>query len=123
MTFLTRICPTCQQRVHVVAGLPQTETTSLSCGHSFGPGEYINYEMTLTSPPELVKTEPEMELQALKIVNAELTAKIQHLVEVLDEKGLLEEHCYTFPDGDVWKTQDVEEKPLSIAEANEKLKG
>lgn len=48
------------------------------------------------------------ELEAVKNVVKELTAKVQHLVEVLDGKGLLEDHAYTFPDGDVWKAQDVE---------------
>lgn len=50
------------------------------------------------------------ELEAVRDVVKELTSKVQHLVEVLDNKGLLEDHSYTFPDGDVWKAQDVEPK-------------
>lgn len=35
----------------------------------------------------------------------ELAAEVQHLVNAMDDRGLLEDHCYTFPNGDiVWAT-------------------
>lgn len=49
-----------------------------------------------------------LELEALKVVVKELTAKIQYLVEWADHRALLEDHAFTFPDGDVWKAQDVD---------------
>ena len=52
--------------------------------------------------------DPLITVEALKGVVTELTGKVQLLVELLDSKGLLEEHVFTFPDGDVWKAQDVE---------------
>jgi hypothetical protein len=33
---------------------------------------------------------------------ATLTAQLQFLVNWLDQRGLLEEHTFTFPDGDTW---------------------
>lgn len=57
-------------------------------------------------PPEFSPPDPEQEAEALKHVVTELMAKIQVLVSELDERGLLEEHTYTFPDGDTWKAQD-----------------
>lgn len=53
-----------------------------------------------------------VEVAALRQVVQELTDKIQFLVEWLDKHGLLEDHGFTFPDGDFWKTQD-EEKTAS----------
>ena len=47
-----------------------------------------------------------MEIAALKEVVAELTSKIQLLVEWADKQGMLEDHVFTFPDGDVWKAAD-----------------
>lgn len=52
--------------------------------------------------------EPMMQVEALKRVVAELTSKIQLLVEWLDDQHLLPDHAFTFPDGDVWKAQDEE---------------
>lgn len=49
-----------------------------------------------------------LELQAVRNVVKELTAKVQLLVDLLDQKDMLIEHAYTFPDGDVWKAQDIE---------------
>lgn len=57
---------------------------------------------------EVEPADDTIEVEALKIVVKELTAKIQCLVEWADEKGLLEEHAFTFPDGDVWKAQDID---------------
>lgn len=54
------------------------------------------------------KTNDTVELEAVKAVVKELTGKIQFLVEWADSKGLLEDHAFTFPDGDVWKAQDVD---------------
>lgn len=54
------------------------------------------------------KPDPAMEVAALREVVKELTAKVQLLVEFLDERGLLEEHCFTFPDGDVFKAKDID---------------
>ena len=59
-------------------------------------------------PPELPPPDPIQEVEALKYVVKELTAKVQTLVLLLDEHNLLEDHAYTFPDGDVWKAKDVE---------------
>lgn len=61
----------------------------------------------LTDPVE--KTSDTVELEAVKAVVKELTSKVQFLVEWLDDRGLLEDHCFTFPDGDVWKAQDIED--------------
>jgi hypothetical protein len=49
-----------------------------------------------------------MTVEALKHVVQELTHKIHFLVQWADEKGLLEDHQFEFPDGDVWKARDVE---------------
>ena len=62
----------------------------------------------MTDKEPLDPDNPIMQIEALKIVVKELTSKIQLLVEFLDEKGLLEEHLFTFPDGDIWKAQDVD---------------
>ena len=59
-------------------------------------------------PPELPTPDSTQELAAVRHVVEELTSKIQWLVEFLDHKGLLEDHSFTFPDGDVWKTRDIE---------------
>jgi hypothetical protein len=40
---------------------------------------------------------------AQRVIN-ELAGKIRHLLEWADEKGMLENHAFTFPDGDVWET-------------------
>lgn len=69
--------------------------------------------MLMTDPKHqfpMTKTEPDPEIEALKGVVKELTAKIQLLVELLDQHGLLQNHRYEFPDGDVWKAQDIEPK-------------
>jgi hypothetical protein len=49
-----------------------------------------------------------MTVAALQHVVEELTAKIQHLVDEMDLNGRLEDHAYTFPDGDIWKAADSE---------------
>lgn len=36
---------------------------------------------------------------------SELEAKLQFLVDYLDKSGLLEEHSFTFPDGDTWASE------------------
>jgi hypothetical protein len=64
--------------------------------------------MNFHLPPEIPPDDPVMTVEALKHVVDELMGKIQTLVVLLDEHGLLENHTYTFPDGDVWKTKDVE---------------
>ena len=38
----------------------------------------------------------------LREIANELLAKVQYLVDYLEGRGLLEEHCFTFPDGDTW---------------------
>ena len=58
-------------------------------------------------PPELPPEDPLMTVEAQKHVIEELTGKIQFLVEWIDAKGLLEDHQFEFPDGDVWKSKDV----------------
>ena len=65
---------------------------------------HVNHQL----PPELPPEDPIQEAAALKFVVKELTAKVQQLVDFLDGKGLLEEHAFTFPDGDIWKAKDVE---------------
>jgi hypothetical protein len=59
-------------------------------------------------PPELPPEDPQMTVEALKHVVQELTHKIHFLVAWADEKGLLEDHAFTFPDGDIWKAKDVD---------------
>ena len=59
-------------------------------------------------PPNLDPPDPLQEVEALKHVVKELTGKLHHLVVWVDGKGLLEDHAFTFPDGDVWKAQDIE---------------
>lgn len=73
-------------------------------------------------PPELSPPDPIMEAEALRHVVTELTGKIQLLVEWMDGRGLLDDHCFTFPDGDVWKAQDVEPGMLTVEEANARLR-
>jgi hypothetical protein len=51
-----------------------------------------------------------MELTAVKLVVRELTGKIQFLVDWADQQGLLPEHTFTFPDGDLYKAQETVEK-------------
>ena len=36
---------------------------------------------------------------------SELEAKLQFLVDYLDIMSLLEEHSFTFPDGDTWNSR------------------
>lgn len=62
----------------------------------------------LGTEPEDVAADALREVMAVKHVVTELTAKVQLLVELLDDKGLLEDHAFTFPDGDVWKAKDIE---------------
>jgi len=57
-------------------------------------------------PPELPPDDPTLTVEAQKFVIKELTAKVQLLVDYLDNMTLLEDHTFTFPDGDVWKAQD-----------------
>lgn len=57
-------------------------------------------------PPKLPPEDPLITVEAQKQVIKELTTKIQFLVELLDYHGLLEDHAFTFPDGDIWKAQD-----------------
>jgi hypothetical protein len=52
--------------------------------------------------------DPLLTIEAQKRVIAELMGKIQHLVDEMDINGRLEDHAYTFPDGDTWKARDVE---------------
>lgn len=40
-------------------------------------------------------------------VIANLSAKLQLLVNELDKAGLLKNGQYTFPDGDIWKPEDT----------------
>ena len=35
---------------------------------------------------------------------SEALAKIQYLVDFMDRQELLEEHRFTFPDGDMWES-------------------
>ena len=58
-------------------------------------------------PPEVEPVDPAMEVASLKHVVKELSDKIQLLVDHLDLNDMLEDHCFTFPDGDIWKAQDV----------------
>lgn len=61
---------------------------------------------------EFVEPEdPTMAAEALRGVVKELTAKIQFLVDWIDQRGLLEDHAFTFPDGDYWKSRDLEKVP------------
>jgi hypothetical protein len=65
-------------------------------------------ERNHSSPPDMILPEdPLITVEAQKLVIAELTAKIQFLVEKLDDAGMLEDHAFTFPDGDIWKAQDT----------------
>jgi len=50
--------------------------------------------------------DPMLTVEAQKRVIAELMGKIQMLVDWADEKGLLEDGAFTFPDGDTWKARD-----------------
>lgn len=59
-------------------------------------------------PPELPPEDPMITVEAQKHVIEELTHKIQYLVEWIDERGLLADHAFTFPDGDHWKAKDIE---------------
>lgn len=46
--------------------------------------------------------------QAIERLNT-LDAQVQFCVDLMDEKGILEEHCLTFPDGEtVYATQTLE---------------
>jgi hypothetical protein len=40
----------------------------------------------------------------------DLSAKVQFLVNFADKNGLLPEHVFTFPDGDIWEA--VHERPV-----------
>jgi len=71
-------------------------------------GEHPSQRHRMTEKEPLEPDNDKLTIEALKLVVKELTGKIQLLVEFLDEKGLLEDHCFTFPDGDVYKTKDVE---------------
>lgn len=53
-----------------------------------------------------------LEVAALKQVVKELTGKVQLLVDWVDEKGLLEDHVFTFPDGDVYVADGVTRCPV-----------
>lgn len=67
--------------------------------------------MTNPENPARVTVTPEddkMTIEALRLVVKELSDKIQHLIDWADSRGMLEDHSYTFPDGDVFKAQDVE---------------
>ena len=39
---------------------------------------------------------------------SELVAKVQYLVDFMDRKSQLEEHCFTFPDGDTWHVTEAD---------------
>lgn len=43
--------------------------------------------------------------------------KAQFLVDYMDKHGWLEEHCFTFPDGDTFHARTEESRGLSIPEA------
>ena len=51
------------------------------------------------------RPDPAMEVAALKQVVEEMTGKVQFLVDMLDKRGLLEDHTFTFPDGDIYKSE------------------
>ena len=53
-----------------------------------------------------IADDPVLTAEAQKHVIKELSDKIQHLVDAMDANGRLEDHAYTFPDGDVWKAKD-----------------
>lgn len=38
----------------------------------------------------------------------ELAGKIQFLINTVDERGMLPEHVFTFPDGDVWEAKHLD---------------
>lgn len=40
----------------------------------------------------------------------DLNARIQYLVDYIDGEGRLEEHCFTFPDGETWWSSKSKEK-------------
>lgn len=44
-------------------------------------------------------------------VGIEASYKIRYMVDYLDQQGLLEEHCFTFPDGDTWWATGHEPSP------------
>lgn len=66
--------------------------TFLTGGHPSDYPIYNHYRELLGDPPD---TEP-------VAMAKDYSAKIQYLIDWLDEVGQLEEHCFTFPDGDTW---------------------
>lgn len=58
-------------------------------------------------PFEMQPEDPLITVEAQKLVIKELVEKVQFLVDKLDDAGMLEEHAFTFPDGDIWKSQDL----------------
>jgi hypothetical protein len=44
----------------------------------------------------------------------DLTAKLQYIVDLMDDKGMLSDGGFTFPDGDFWQssryTRELKEK-------------
>jgi len=68
----------------------------------------------MTMPPEnpakvtVLPEDDKQAIEALKRALKEMAEKVQFLVDLLDNKGLLEEHAFEFPDGDIWKSKDVE---------------
>ena len=59
-------------------------------------------------PPEMPEEDPRITAAAQKEVITELMAKIQFLVDWMESQHLLEDHAFTFPDGDIWKAKDSE---------------
>lgn len=76
------------------------------CGAKLRDCRCSRHRMTDKEPLE--PDNDKLTVEALKLVVKEMTAKIQHLVDEMDMNGRLEDHAYTFPDGDIWKAQDVE---------------
>ena len=88
-----------------------TEKTSTGCTCVIVNGEYRSTVLggcPVHGGREPIADDPVLTAEAQKHVIKELSAKIQMLVDLLDEKNLLEEHAFTFPDGDVWKSKDID---------------
>lgn len=50
----------------------------------------------------------EEEIDQLIQENSYLYSKVQYLIDMLDEEGMLPEHLFTFPDGETWEASPKE---------------
>ena len=45
-------------------------------------------------------------LESYKEYTDDVVSKLQYLVDFMDKCGWLEDHCFTFNDGDVWRASN-----------------